>query len=300
VNQPATIWAPSATKIFTSMATWQPAFSSANRMVVGFNPIFFAFNPQPPPIVGPDTGWFPAVFDDPWGASTTPDYFLADYHSQAIGAAYDDQDNLYVADLNRGRVLVYQKLPLLYDDFSGAALNTTLWGTAMSTGSTIVQSGGMLTVTIPAAANRWADLFSVKSFGLGTTFEARVNLSAGQLYDHKGIGYANARVGSDCSQGETEAAMWRGQDASRELEAKTSGAWTCGATGGSYVAGWRTIKVVRRLHRPSLLRGRYLLGTRTTNLPSGDVPIRFSGWTFTSPPGAPITIQIDWVRVMKN
>src|SRR5262249_16991747 len=37
-NNASMIYAPSATKIFPDIATWTPAFSSTNRMVVGFNP----------------------------------------------------------------------------------------------------------------------------------------------------------------------------------------------------------------------------------------------------------------------
>ncbi len=76
-----------------STATWEPAFDSANRMVVGLNSYF-----------GPR---FVAYYDDPLGPSTQPSGFLRDFASMPYAATFDENDNLYVADLNRNRVLIY-------------------------------------------------------------------------------------------------------------------------------------------------------------------------------------------------
>lgn len=100
----AVLYAPGAGKIFPSAATWQPAFDSHNRMVVGYNP----YGPGP----NPDGGWFPGVFLDPLTGKTTPDAYLRDYFSMAYSAVFDAGDNLYIADLDRNRVLIY-KTPFL-------------------------------------------------------------------------------------------------------------------------------------------------------------------------------------------
>ncbi len=99
------IYGPSASKIFPKMATWQPAFDSQNRMVVGFNP--YPFNPSDSP--NPD-GWrFPAIYDNPLAANPRlPDGYLNDFYSQAFSAVFDANDNLYVGDLNRSRILIYK------------------------------------------------------------------------------------------------------------------------------------------------------------------------------------------------
>ena len=116
-----TIFAPTAAKVFTqsivgpsnlwadpweygevfrqhhgtfSAATWEPAFDSENRMVVGYN----AYE-------GPR---FAGVYDDPLGPDEFPTYFLHDFGSMHYTATFDDDDNLYVGDINRGRVLVYR------------------------------------------------------------------------------------------------------------------------------------------------------------------------------------------------
>jgi len=99
------IYAPDASKIFQKYSTFEAAFDSTNRMVIGFNP-YGGGNPSPD---GKSPGRFPAVFNDPLGASTTPDAFLKDYHSFSGAVAFDDNDNLYVGDLNRTRVLIYKK-----------------------------------------------------------------------------------------------------------------------------------------------------------------------------------------------
>ena len=78
-----------------AVATWEPAFDSTNRMVVGFNGWF-----------GPR---FVASYDDPLVSGATPSEFLNDFSSMPYAATFDENDNLYVADLNRNRVLIYWK-----------------------------------------------------------------------------------------------------------------------------------------------------------------------------------------------
>lgn len=75
-------------------STWEPAFDSMNRMVVGYN------------MYG--GGRFAGVYNDPLGPGTQPDAYLRDLWSMAYSATFDENDNLYVADMNRGRVLVYR------------------------------------------------------------------------------------------------------------------------------------------------------------------------------------------------
>ena len=77
----------------TVAATWETAFDSTNRMVVGYNPY--------------TSSRFVGVYDDPLGPDTLPTDYLYDVGSMFYAAAFDDNDNLYVGDLNRGRVLVY-------------------------------------------------------------------------------------------------------------------------------------------------------------------------------------------------
>ena len=76
------------------MATWEVAFDSKNRMVTGYNGY-----------VGPR---FVGVYDDPLGPDTLPNAYLNDFGSSPFTVAFDDDDNLYVGDINRARVLVYQ------------------------------------------------------------------------------------------------------------------------------------------------------------------------------------------------
>ena len=113
------VFAPGASKIFTHVkdsqlvfnewnesgpidqltsqapaATWEPAFDSTNRMVVGYNAW-----------VSPR---FVGVYDDPKGPDMLPTAYLYDVGSMPFAAAFDENDNLYVGDLNRGRVLIYR------------------------------------------------------------------------------------------------------------------------------------------------------------------------------------------------
>ncbi len=104
-NNPAVIYAPAASKIFPNIATWEPAFDSQNRMVVGYNPYWNSNL-----LANPHGGWFPGIYNNPLSAtSTLPDAHLSDYYSMAFTATFDSLDNLYVGDLDRARVLIYEK-----------------------------------------------------------------------------------------------------------------------------------------------------------------------------------------------
>jgi hypothetical protein len=93
------IFATSASKIFPDIETWTPAFDSQNRMVTGYNP-YWTSNPL--------GGWFPGVYNNPLTA-TAPDSTLSDYYSMAFTATFDSNDNLYVGDLDRARLLIYDQ-----------------------------------------------------------------------------------------------------------------------------------------------------------------------------------------------
>ena len=76
-----------------SAATWEPAFDSWNRMAVGYNAYIGAR--------------FVGLYDDPLSRDPLPTSYLYDVGSMPYTATFDDQDNLYVGDINRSRVLVY-------------------------------------------------------------------------------------------------------------------------------------------------------------------------------------------------
>ncbi|MBI2326525.1 hypothetical protein HYU91_04000 [Candidatus Collierbacteria bacterium] len=98
------IFAPPASLVSPKMLPWEPAFDSKNRMVVGYNAY----------LSPPDMSHFAGIYNNPIQSLTTsaiPDMFLKDLFSQAYAATFDEFDNLYIADLNRGRVLIYKTLP---------------------------------------------------------------------------------------------------------------------------------------------------------------------------------------------
>jgi sugar lactone lactonase YvrE len=97
-NPAAAIFGVNASKIFpyrnTQPAlTFEPAFDSQNRMVVGFNSY--------------SGTRFVGMYEDPLGAETNPSAYLKDFGSMPYAIAFDRFDNLFVADSNRNRVLVY-------------------------------------------------------------------------------------------------------------------------------------------------------------------------------------------------
>jgi hypothetical protein len=92
------IVATAPSKQFMGAYPWEAAFDSQNRMAIGFA----AFTPG---------GRFPYLYRDIYSkqAMYSYDYVLSELYTQAFAPAFDSYDNLYFADMNYGRVLVYNK-----------------------------------------------------------------------------------------------------------------------------------------------------------------------------------------------
>ena len=76
-------------------ATWEVAFDSQNHMVAGYN--------------GYIGGRFLGYYLNPLDPNKNqPDGYFKDYYSMPFGATFDSQDNLYVTDINRPRVMIYK------------------------------------------------------------------------------------------------------------------------------------------------------------------------------------------------
>lgn len=71
---------------------WEPAFDFYGRMYIGYN--------------GYEGSRLPHFYVDPLN-ETTPTGVLNDYYSMAYTTHVDKDNNLYIGDLNRGRVLIY-------------------------------------------------------------------------------------------------------------------------------------------------------------------------------------------------
>jgi hypothetical protein len=186
---------------------------------------------------------------------------------------------------------------LLADDFSGPTLDAARWGTAVGGGATVTQASGKLTIRLPAVASAYADVFSQVGFPVGASFEASVTFTAGQFYDHKGIGFASARVDSGCNTGEPDAAMFRGQDGDSYVETKAATVYSCTKAATMYPGGTSKLQIVRAADQVTFRQNDIALPSLNTNVPAGLLPIRFSAYTFTTAPGVPVQIDVDYVFV---
>jgi hypothetical protein len=158
-------------------------------------------------------------------------------------------------------------------------------------------------VHLPAAANVSADIASLATFPVGTTFEASVGISAGQVYDHKAIGFSNAPVASNCYSGESESALWRGQDSDLYVQPKSGNVGDCTLKlTSSYGASLPPLPLVDfKIERVSDAIVNFSQDGASTqansNISTIALPIRFSAYTFTSAPANPVDILVDWVSV---
>jgi hypothetical protein len=189
---------------------------------------------------------------------------------------------------------------LLSDDFGGTSLDMSTWSVSVGGGATVTVANGTLTLHLPAAIDAFADVASLVGFPVGTTFEARVTFSASQFYDHKGAGFASMRIGSQCDTGETDAAMFRGQDGDAYVETRSGGGTAaCTLTTQNYPAGTNTMRISRAADQVVFTENNVMLAPVKIGVPMGLLPVRFSAYTFTTAPAQPVQIDIDYVRVMR-
>jgi hypothetical protein len=188
---------------------------------------------------------------------------------------------------------------LLADDFNRPSLDTAMWGTSVGGGATVTQTGGHLTLHVPAVAGAFADVYSLIGFPAGTTLEASVTFSAGQVFDHKGAGFASSAVSDQCNVGETDAAMFRGQDGDGYIETKVAGVYSCNQTVPMYPGGTNTIQIERKADQVVFHQNNVTLPAITNNLPAGLLPVRFSAYTYTMAPTQPVQIDVDYVLVKR-
>ena len=157
-NNTSVLFAVPATKIFPweggqPAITFEPAFDSSNRMVVGYNTI--------------RDGNFVGVYNDPAGPETNPDTYLNDFATWSAAATFDADDNLYIGEGNRSRVLIYRR-PLavpptisLTITKTGAGSGTvTSFPAGISCGATcsatFASGTGVALTTAPAASSFFA------------------------------------------------------------------------------------------------------------------------------------------------
>lgn len=110
-NNQQAIFGPNATKEFPriayNQATFEPAFNNQNQMVIGYNPysqkrfLDYYLNP---------TLRNPSNPSDP--AYAIPDGRLKDFYGWPVAMQFDNSNNLYAYDANRGQVRIY-KTPIL-------------------------------------------------------------------------------------------------------------------------------------------------------------------------------------------
>ncbi|NTV23679.1 MAG: hypothetical protein HGA85_04865, partial [Nanoarchaeota archaeon] len=194
-NEEDVIYAPSASKIFQgnsngNLATWTPAFDSKNRMVVGFNPWLCDSTYPGGVLCRPETlnGNFPGVYNNPL-TDMLPTAFLKDYYGLSFTAAFDRYDNLYVSDLNKGRVLIYKKpfgtavtTPILaqINPVSTPTNDTTPSYVFSSTeAGTITYSGNCTSATATAVAGNNNVTFNVLGTGTYSNCKITVTNAAG-------------------------------------------------------------------------------------------------------------------------
>lgn len=98
-----------------------------------------------------------------------------------------------------------------FDDFNDNALDKEIWTARTDANGSIVEQDGQLQIHTNARSISSADLTLNESFGSGMAMKFRADISTGQSYDRKGLGFMNTNVGEDTNS-IGSSVYWRAQD----------------------------------------------------------------------------------------
>jgi hypothetical protein len=219
----------------------------------------------------------------------------------------DQSMHMGVQDMTKPPVPTDMAGVLLSDDFD--TLDPTVWIQnidANKTGQVLV-GGGKVTLTTGTVAASYAEIVSVASFPVNTVLMAQVHMTKNQTYDQKEVGFSNNVLADGCGQKETEGAMVRAQNNLFLWESYTAGGTaTClPLENDGYLDGDRTLTITRvgtaEVDYNDSAGMSVSTAGKGVKVPPGDLPVRFAVFTSTSnPPAAPVTMTIDWVRVLRR
>ena len=171
-------------------ATFETAFDSENNMAVGFNMY--------------PSGRFVALYRDPASADADaePFAYLNDLTSMPFAAAFDDDDNLYIGDSNRARVLIYRS-PMNNAPAGAApsptpsptpaplpAYPATITGISPSPPSCVLRNGGTLRLSFDELPDSGTLTVQIRKIA----FRDRLNLPLGYNADAPHIENGNEIV----------------------------------------------------------------------------------------------------------
>jgi len=128
--------------------------------------------------------------------STTPDAFLLDYYSMAYSACFDGNDNLYVADMDRSRVLYYDKPTAFLNQPTISSISPTSGSTSGGTSVTITGTNFVSGATVRfggtnAAVNSLSStsILATSPGHVAGTFPVTVTNPDGQSASYTGFTY---------------------------------------------------------------------------------------------------------------
>ena len=182
---------------------------------------------------------------------------------------------------------------LLGDDFDDGSLDTSLWNTYTDSGGSIVESGGILTITQNAGSNLYSKISSTLTFGINTELITRMYLSATTVSTKAQLGYLNNMnwASRDSALKSAFNNNENTQATVTENDAETS--WTSLSTTGLNSYGKF---IVRRDGSSNVYfyKDGSLLNQHTTDIPTSSYPIEADTQVWSSNNAY---IYIDWLYV---
>jgi hypothetical protein len=193
---------------------------------------------------------------------------------------------------------------LLGDDFNDGTLDTNIWTTsATGTGAYVNESDGYANIHTNAISNTTADLISTTAYGPEVAMRFSARISAGQLYDHKALGFLNTNVGYDINALD-DSTTYRTQDGDIYVSNSTStGVYQDTrleqSTYPSYSGSFKTWEILWQSSSVKYNFEEIAKATHVSYVPSVSITPRFSLNTYTIAPTNPLDINVDWIVVRK-
>jgi protocatechuate 3,4-dioxygenase beta subunit len=98
-----------------------------------------------------------------------------------------------------------------FDDFEDNSLDKMSWSSQAAENGSVTEQDGKMQIHTDAGFKSSADLALERSFAPGRAMRFKANISTGQSYDRKGMGFMNTNVGEDTNS-VGPSIYWRAQD----------------------------------------------------------------------------------------
>ena len=211
-----------------------------------------------------------------------------------------------VYDGTEWKALTVVQTPLLYDDFTGASLDTSTWSTFGTTYGSITVSNGICSVNnATGETGTTIGMYSNQTFGVGTTITVRSRIASGRHGAMIGFGASPYPAYPQYTSPPVIGFSWYGRndDSTSTINwYDENGTSSPGYSHTQNTNSFQVFKVVRESSTNFKVYRNDVLEANATATFAGNYSVFFTaeGWSNTNRSGLDDIVEIDYIEVTQN